>query len=45
MISQGNAARNTTEKLNNNTGLNFEACLEQYFGNGNFQNTELIGGL
>ena len=25
--------------------LNFETCLEQYLGNGNFQNTELIAGL
>ena len=50
MISQGNAAWNTTEmkqfvlntalenheKLNYLTVLNFETCLAQYLGNGNF---------
>ena len=33
------------EKLNNWTVLNLEMCLEQYLGNGNFWNTELIAGL
>ena len=48
MISKGNATWNTTENLNHQTVLNFETCfmcLEQYLGNVNFQNTELIAGL
>ena len=40
-----NATLENHENLNHLTVLNFETCLEQYFGNGNFPKPELIAGL